>query len=868
MTVQAQYKQENMPDEQRSFERMMWVMIASRYFIVFTGAAFLAWKLIEVVGKGGDLTSQAMLELYLISLVYPSVVWWGSRFAESLARNASQSYGDIVSSNLRAQSEIAERTRAETDLVESEAMWRALFNCANDAVYLYEVLGQGEVGKLIEVNGVACERLGYTREELLTMTPRDFTFAEASSITAERMRSRMAGLPVTFDRVQRSKDGREIPVEISSQTVTLNGRRVALSIARDITKRKEAIQALRVSEERFRKIFEHSNDAIFVVDPTQENIIDVNPRACAMLGYSREELLSLSISAVHPQDPAQLRSFIQTVSEQGVGWTNQITCKTSAGTSLATEISSSMIDVAGTPTMLFAVRDVTHRLHLEVELRKVSQAVDQSPSAVIITDTEANIQFVNPKFTEITGYTREDVIGRNMSILKSGETPADKYIDLWETIISGKVWRGQLQNMKKNGELYWSSHSIAPIHDPDGTITHYLAIEEDVTERKYLEEQLVQAQKMESVGRLAGGIAHDFNNLLTAIVGYTQLGSMSLDTSDPVSGHLIEVRKAAARATELTRQLLAFSHHKAPENEKSDLNSLILNLDRMLRRLIGTDIELVTLLASNQSWVNVDVAQMEQVVINLAINARDAMPDGGKLIIETSSVLLDAEYARRHSDIAPGRYVMLRVSDTGTGMPEEVKSHIFEPFFTTKETGSGTGLGLATCYGVVNRNGGQIEVDTELGKGTTFKVYLPEAEPGADRDEHIVQADQLPQGSETVLLTEDEPQILAMVGKMLTSQGYNVIEATNGDEALRLAGKPDDRVIDLLLTDMVMPQMGGKELATELRAGRPDVKVMFTSGYTEEAVFEHGLSDGGVAFLQKPFMLDDLARKVRELLDS
>ena len=289
----------------------------------------------------------------------------------------------------------------------------------------------------------------------------------------------------------------------------------------------------------------------------------------------------------------------------------------------------------------------------------------------------------------------------------------------------------------------------------------------------------------------------------------------------------------------------------------------------MLRRLIGTDIELVTLLESNQSWASVDLAQMEQVVVNLAINARDAMPDGGKLTIETSSVVLDAGYARRHADMVPGRYVMLRVSDTGTGISEEVKSHIFEPFFTTKETGSGTGLGLATCYGIVNRNGGQIEVDTELGNGTTFRVHLPEAAPGVELDNPISESDQLPQGSETVLLTEDEPQILAMVGRMLTSQGYNVIEASNGDEALRLAGSPDDREIDLLLTDMVMPQMGDKELPTELRVRRPGVKVMFTSGYTEEAVFEHGLSDGGgVAFLQKPFMLDDLARKVRELLDS
>lgn len=623
MTAQAQHNQTNIADEQRTLGRMIWALIASRYFILFTGAAFLAWKLIEVLGQGGDLTSQAMLQLYLISLVYPAVVWWGTRFAESLARDASQICGHVIASDLRAKSEIA---RAGTDLLSSEAKWRALFDCSNDSVFLYGVTNQGEPGKFIDANSVACQRLGYTKEEFLQMTPWNVIFA--------------------------------------------------------------------------------------------------------------------------------------------------------------------------------------------------------------------------------------------------GETCPEKHRDLWETIVSGKVWRGQSQNVKKNGEVYWSSHSISPIHDLDGAVTHFLAIEEDVTERQHLEDQLVQAQKMESVGRLAGGIAHDFNNLLTAIVGYTQLGSMSLDTGNPVSGHLVEVRKAASRATELTRQLLAFSHHEADEAEESDLNGLIANLDRMLRRLIGTNIELVTLLASNQIWVNVDLAQMEQVVINLVINARDAMPAGGKLILETSSVYLDDEYARRHSGIVPGRYVMLRVSDTGTGMSEEVRSHIFEPFFTTKKSGSGTGLGLATCYGVINRNRGQIEVDTELGTGTTFRVYLPKGEPGANQEEPIGQVDQLPQGSETVLLTEDEPQILAMVGKMLTSQGYNVIKAANGDEALRLAGKPDDREIDLLLTDMVMPQMGGKELATELRVGRPGVKVMFTSGYTEEAVFEHGLTDEGVGFLQKPFMLDDLARKVRELLDS
>jgi signal transduction histidine kinase len=391
----------------------------------------------------------------------------------------------------------------------------------------------------------------------------------------------------------------------------------------------------------------------------------------------------------------------------------------------------------------------------------------------------------------------------------------------------------------------------------------------DVTGRKRLEEQLRQAQKMEAVGRLAGGVAHDFNNILTVIKGYSGLLMDNLGSEDPQYKDIEQIGKAAERAALLTNQLLAFSRKQVLQPVTLDLNLVVMNMDKMLRRLIGEDIELVTMLDPNLGKVKVDPSQMEQVIINLAINARDAMPFGGKLMIETANVMFDKEYVRRHVESRPGSHIMLAIIDTGQGMDEETQSHLFEPFFTTKEQGKGTGLGLATVHGIVTQSGGHIWVYSEVNQGTTVKVYLPQVEDGIAQINQKGQASLLStQGLETILLVEDEESVRELARRVLSAAGYTVLEAQNGEEAVRVAEQHGGQ-IDLLLTDVIMPGgMSGRHLAERLAALLyPELKVLYMSGYTDSAIIRHGVLDAGIAFLQKPFTPTRLAQKVREILD-
>jgi nitrogen-specific signal transduction histidine kinase len=397
---------------------------------------------------------------------------------------------------------------------------------------------------------------------------------------------------------------------------------------------------------------------------------------------------------------------------------------------------------------------------------------------------------------------------------------------------------------------------------------------QDITERKRaeekmvsLQEQLRQSQKMEAVGRLAGGIAHDFNNLLTVIHGHCEISLLQLQGNNPLREDIVEIKKAADRAANLTRQLLAFSRRQIMEMKVIDLNALVRELEKMVRRVMGEDIELVTVLDQSLGKIKMDPGQMEQVILNLVINARDAMPSGGKFILETTNVHLDEEYARTHMSVEPGHFVMLSVTDTGSGMSPQVKERLFEPFFTTKEKGKGTGLGLSTVYGIMKQSGGNIWVYSEPGRGTNFRIYMPRVDLEADSLSHRDDTVSMLYGNETILLAEDEPSVRGLAARVLRNQGYKILEAVNGSEALQIANKHKEQ-IHLLLTDIVMPQIGGKELYDQLKPLRPNLKVLFTSGYTENAIVHQGELPPGVAFLQKPFSPIFLTHKVREILDQ
>jgi signal transduction histidine kinase/CheY-like chemotaxis protein len=392
-------------------------------------------------------------------------------------------------------------------------------------------------------------------------------------------------------------------------------------------------------------------------------------------------------------------------------------------------------------------------------------------------------------------------------------------------------------------------------------------VEERTAERKQLEEQLLQSQKLEAVGLLAGGIAHDFNNLLTVITGYSQLSLRSLPSIDRLQSNLEEINKAGDRAASLTRQLLAFSRKQVLQLKVFDLNSVVSEMDRMLRRTIGEDIELRTTLSEGLGNVKADPGQMEQVIMNLVVNARDAMPAGGKLTIETKNDDLDETYARQHVAVVPGPYVMLAVSDTGVGMDEETLRHIFEPFFTTKSVEKGTGLGLSTVYGIIKQSGGNIWVYSEPGKGATFKLYLPRVDERAQDYRHPEESSESPRGNETILLVEDEPVVLKLAQEVLETLGYRVLAAATGDAALSLCDQSNE-TIHLMLSDVIMPQMSGRQVATRIQSLRPQMRILYMSGYADSAIVHHGVLEEGTWFIQKPFSPQALALKVREVLDA
>ena len=501
------------------------------------------------------------------------------------------------------------------------------------------------------------------------------------------------------------------------------------------------------------------------------------------------------------------------------------------------------------------------------QLRKLSRAVEQSADLVIITDRDGTIEYVNPAFEELTGYTREEGLGHKPSLLKSGHQDAVYYKELWDTVLAGKVFRGVLTNKRKDGTLFYAEKTITPARDSAGQITHFISNDRDVTERHNLEAQLRQAQKMDAVGQLAGGVAHDFNNLLMVISSYAELALDSLTPDHSLHRNMCEILHAARRAADLTRQLLAFSRTQAQCLRLLDLNEVVQNLGRILPRLIREDIQLTLVTGKDLGCIKADPVQMEQVIINLAVNARDAMPKGGKLTIETSHVHLDQEYVHCHPIVPAGDYVLLSVTDSGLGIPPEHLPHIFEPFFTTKEEGKGTGLGLATVYGIVKQSAGFIWVYSEAGLGTTFKIYFPKVAEQQKKTATPRGACTYAGGSETILYVEDEEAVRLPSCEFLIRCGYKVLPASSGSEAIQLATKYPE-AIDLMITDLIMPGMSGTETAEELLAVRPTIKVLYVSGYGHPTLSRPGTRDLQPVFLEKPFTLKSLASRVRYILDS
>ncbi len=518
------------------------------------------------------------------------------------------------------------------------------------------------------------------------------------------------------------------------------------------------------------------------------------------------------------------------------------------------------------PAVERGLREARSRRTLRTTEERYRRIVETTSEGVWIVDTNGDTDFMNARMATMLGVGAEDTIGKpaiDFVHLDSRST----WVSHCERRERGVVAHADIRLARPDGKVIWVLVDSTVTFDEVGRYEGILAMAMDMTERRRLEDQLRQSQKMEAIGSLAGGVAHDFNNLLSVILSYTSLALEGLRPGEPIHADLEEVRKAGERAADLTRQLLAFGRQQMLQPKIVSCNQILGGMERMVRRILGEDIELSLLTSHTLGKTRVDPGQLEQVIMNLVVNARDAMPGGGKVTFETGNVELDAEYCAQHLDVVAGAYVMLCVTDTGTGMDAATRAHIFEPFFTTKEKGKGTGLGLSTVFGIVKQSGGHIWVYSEPERGTTFKVYLPRTD---GVPEEATSAPALPsslEGTETILLVEDDEQVRAIMRTILRRHGYNVLEAQNGGEAFLICEKFSAR-IHLLLTDVVMPRMSGRELAERLAVMRADIKVMYVSGYTENSVVHHGVLDAGVSFLQKPITPDALLRKVREVLDT
>jgi len=617
-------------------------------------------------------------------------------------------------------------------------------------------------------------------------------------------------------------------------------------------------------------LIEASPLAIVTFDP--EGVVTMwNPAAERIFGWSENEALGSRLPFVPAEKQEEFLALRRRALLGEVFTEPELHRRRADGSPIVVSVSTSPLrrpdgTIYGIMSILM---DVTERKAAEESQARLTMAVEQAGESIVVTDTRGAIQYVNPAFERITGYDRVEVIGQNPRILKSGRQDPAFYKVLWQTLRRGEVWRGTFLNRRKDGTLYEEDAVISPVRDPSGRVVNYVGVKRDVTDVRRMEEQLRQSQKMEAVGRLAGGVAHDFNNLLTAISGYSDLLLHRLPEYSTLRRDVEEIRKAGDRAAALTHQLLAFSRRQVLQPKVLDLNAVVTNMGQMLRRLVGDNVELSTDLSTSLSRVKADPGQIEQVIVNLAINARDAMPDGGRITLATADADLSPAYAVAHPEVRPGPHVLLSVADTGHGMDDETQAHLFEPFFTTKDRGKGTGLGLATVYGIVQQSGGHIRVNSAADSGSTFLIYLPRVDAPEDDHQGEVRPP-LPRpspGTETVLLAEDEEGVRRFAREILSGNGYKVLEAGNGREALLLS-EAHRGEIHLLLTDVVMPKMSGRELTERIRPLRPDLRILYMSGYIDDAILRQDVLEDGVPFLQKPFTSEGLARKVREVLDE
>ncbi len=638
-----------------------------------------------------------------------------------------------------------------------------------------------------------------------------------------------------------------------------------VAVATDISDLKRAEQALLESEEKYRALFAQAADSILLLEPSSGRIVEFNEEARRNLGFDIGELRGLTLfDLVVGYDEAQTASDLhRLLTEDVVGFETLIERRDGERRNMV--INSSSITVSGFGYAQAILRDVTAQKLMEAQSRRLITAIDQTEDSIAVFDLDGRLSFVNSAFEKVTGYAREEVLGKHGSILRPDSAESGPYSEMWGALRAGRIWTGSMPCRRKDGSVFEDEGTHSPIRDAEGSIYGYVRVSRDITDRVALEEQLRQAQKMEAIGRLAGGVAHDFNNLLTLISGYAEILQMDINYDSPLLRHVDGIAKAASKAAGLTQRLLTFGRKAVIKPRVINLNTILSDVEQFVHRLVGESIHVVRR-SQNDLWnVRADPGQVEQILLNLVTNARDAMPKGGTLSLETANVNLGEEQAAQLAGLRPGSYVIMSVSDTGVGIDEETRARVFEPFYSTKGS-QGTGLGLATTYGIVKQHDGHVWCESTPGVGTTFHVCLPRVEGAVEvQENHTPSEDAKVKG--VILFVEDEKNVLSMSSQILERKNFTVLKAETGEEAIELLESRDEP-IDLLLTDVVLPGVTGYEVARTLESRFPGVPILFTSGYTDNVVAQQEALNAEVDFLQKPYRLVELLQKVRSILSA
>jgi PAS domain S-box-containing protein len=623
------------------------------------------------------------------------------------------------------------------------------------------------------------------------------------------------------------------------------------------------------SEEKFHTAFDHDPLPRAIICLESGNLTDVNNSFVVTSGFARTTLLSTALPELvlfSDQDLELLKSN-QTSHEFPDGLAMHLHRSNGARLDVITFAESILVNKQ--QHLMLTLQDITEKKTADETLRKLSQVAEQSPTAIVITDITGTIEYVNPRFVQLTGYSAAEVAGRNPSVLQSSETPHAVYTDLWQTILAGDVWEGDFCNKSKSGELFWEHSTISPLRDKEGQITHFIATKENITEKKNMLEQLIHSQKMESVGQLAGGIAHDFNNILSIINGYTCLMNLETTAEHPQKEYISFIQDASARAAELTQALLAFSRKQVMDTKIQNINIVLTDTIKLIERTTCDDIVFRMFFEVDPLITDVDSTQLGHVLINISNNAIDAMPHGGELTILSTRRSIDENFIKKKGFGVTGDYAIIEISDTGTGMDAETLKQVFDPFFTTKIIGKGTGLGMAMAFGIIKQHKGFIDVHSSVGSGTVFTLFLPllvSLEKSLDTCDSVT-TEPLLHGTETILLAEDDPSVRDIMHKILSNHGYTVIVAEDGVDAEEKFNTYADSV-DLLFFDLIMPHKNGLDAWTTIKRCRPDIKVLFNSGYSSSILQSKDADYADAAFLTKPVLPKTLLAKIREILDT